>query len=75
MTEFYREVFNRAGPVHRPAGPLLAGGSRVAAEIYVDLPGGSSIHAMDVFHIEGGLIRSLTYFIANDSPPQQDAPA
>lgn len=66
IQEFYREVINRAGPSPRQAGPLLAEGSRVAAEIYIDLPNGPTIHAVDLFHIEGGLIRSLTYFIAND---------
>jgi hypothetical protein len=66
ILEFYREVINRAGPLPRQAGPLLAEDSRVAAEIYIDLPNGSTIHAVDLFHIEGGLIRSLTYFIATD---------
>lgn len=66
IMEFYRDVINRAGPSPRQAGPLLAEGPRVAAEIYIDLPNGSTIHAVDLFHIEGGLIRSLTYFIASD---------
>jgi hypothetical protein len=64
--EFYRDVISRAGPSPRQAGPLLAEGPRVAAEIYIDLPNGSTIHAVDMFHIEGGLIRSLTYFISTD---------
>lgn len=66
IREFYRGVIDRAGPSPRQAGPLLAAGPRVAAEIYIDLPNGSTIHAVDLFHIEGGLIRSLTYFIASD---------
>jgi hypothetical protein len=66
ILEFYGNVINRAGPLPRQAGPLLAGGSRVAAEIYIDLPNGSTIHAVDLFQVEGGLIRSLTYFIASD---------
>jgi len=66
IEEFYRDVINRAGPLPRQAGPLLAEGSRVAAEIYIDLPNGSTIHVVDLFHIEGGLIRSVTYFIASD---------
>jgi hypothetical protein len=66
ILEFYREVINRAGPLPRQAGPLLGEGSRIAAEIYIDLPNGSTVHAVDLFRIEGGLIRSLTYFIASD---------
>ena len=66
IEDFYRDVINRAGPSPRQAGPLLAEGPRVAAEIYIDLPNGSVIHAVDLFQIEGGLIRSLTYFIATD---------
>jgi hypothetical protein len=73
VLEFYRGVIDRAGPVPRPAGPLLERGSRVAAEIYIDLPGGSTIHAVDLFVVESGLIRSLTYFLASHSPTQQDA--
>ncbi len=66
ILEFYRDVINRAGPLPRQAGPLLVEGSRIAAEIYIDLPNGATIHAVDLFNIEGGLIRSLTYFIASD---------
>ena len=67
ILEFYRDVINRAGPSPRRAGPLLAEGPRVAAEIYIDLPNGATIHAVDLFHIEDGLIRSLTYFIASEA--------
>ncbi len=66
ILDFYTDVINRAGPLPRQAGPLLAGGSRIAAEIYIDLPSGVTIHAVDLFQVEGGLIRSLTYFIASD---------
>jgi hypothetical protein len=65
ILEFYRDVIDRAGPSPRQAGPLLVKGPRVAAEIYIDLPNGSTIHAVDLFHVEDGLIRSLTYFIAS----------
>ena len=64
IQEFYREVIERAGPSPRSAGSLLVEGSRVAAEIYIDLPNGSTIHAVDLFRIEGDRIRSLTYFLA-----------
>jgi hypothetical protein len=62
---FYSDVIERAGPVPRAAGPLLTGGDRVAAEVYIDLPGGAMVHAVDVFEVREGRIRSLTYFLAN----------
>ena len=62
---FYQGVIERAGPAPRAAGPMLAQGPRVAAEIYVDLPGGAVVHAMDLFQVEDGRIRSLTYFLCN----------
>ena len=65
ILEFYRDVIDRAGPTPREAGPLLSAGSRVAAEVYIDLAGGSSVHAIDLFQVEEGRIRSLTYFLAN----------
>ena len=65
ILEFYRDVIERAGPAPRAAGPLLAAGSRVAAEVFIDLPGGSIIHAIDLFHLDEGRIRSLTYFLAD----------
>jgi hypothetical protein len=65
IREFYCDVIDRAGPSPRQAGPLLAEGSRVAAEIYIDLPNGATVHAVDLFQVEGGLIRSLTYFLAS----------
>lgn len=66
IREFYRVVIERAGPLPRLGGALLVEGARVAAEIYIDFPNGSVLHAVDLFQVEGGLIRSLTYFIAND---------
>jgi SnoaL-like domain len=61
---FYRNVIEQAGPVPTLAGPLLASGSRVAAEVYIALPS-TTIHAMDLFVVEEGRIRSLTYFLAS----------
>lgn len=70
IREFYRNVIEQAGPLPTLAGPLLASGSRVAAEIHIALPS-TTIHAMDLFVVEDGRIRSLTYFIAShgDAPP------
>lgn len=38
----------------------------MAAEILIELAGGASVHAVDLFVVEEGRIRSLTYFIANE---------
>lgn len=66
IEEFYRGVIERAGPIPRQLGPLLCEGSRVAAEIRIELPGGASVHAVDLFEVHEGRIRSLTYFIASE---------
>jgi hypothetical protein len=67
IRDFYQGVIERAGPAPRMAGPLLAEGTRVAAEIYIDLPGDVTIHAVDIFVVEEGRIRSLTYFLSAHS--------
>ena len=72
ILEFYRDVFNRVGPVPREAGPILSAGSRVAAEIYIDRPGDTTVHAVDLFDVSEGRIRSLTYFIADYSIEEQE---
>ena len=67
IREFYQGVIERAGPTPRSAGPLLTSGSRVAAEVYIDLPHDVTIHAVDIFVVEEGRIRSLTYFLCAQS--------
>ena len=62
---FYSESIQNAGPSPVLQGDLLVSGPRVAAEIEIALSDGSSVHALDLFVVEGGLIRSLTYFIAD----------
>ena len=69
IREFYQGVIQRAGPMPRSAGPLLANGSRVAAEILIDLSGGQVVHAVDLFVIEKSRIRSLAYFLCAHSDP------
>jgi hypothetical protein len=67
IEQFYGDAIANKRPVPRQAGPLLAGGSRVAAELYIDLgAGGKPLHVVDVFVVEKGRIRSLTYFVADD---------
>jgi hypothetical protein len=67
IRKFYYGVIERAGPTPRPAGPLLVNGSRVAAEVYIDLSDDVSVHAVDIFVVESGRIRSLTYFLCAHS--------
>ncbi|MCP3983543.1 MAG: nuclear transport factor 2 family protein [bacterium] len=67
IREFYENTIERAGPSPRSAGPLLADGARVAAEVYIDLSDEVSIHAVDLFIVEEGRIRSLSYFLCAHS--------
>jgi hypothetical protein len=52
---------------------MMVQGSRVAAEVYIDLAIGATIHAIDLFEIQDGRIRSLTYFLA-DYPSESSEP-
>lgn len=68
IRDFYRRAIATGGPQPRLAGPLLLGGKRIAAEIYVDLASGQTLHVVDLFEVDQGLIRSLTYFLASEPP-------
>jgi hypothetical protein len=72
IREFYQGVIRRAGPTPRSAGPLLVDGSRVAAEIYIDLADDVCVHAVDIFVVEDGRIRSLTYFLCAHSSQEPE---
>jgi len=65
ILEFYRGIIERAGPSPRIVGDLLASGTRVAAEIQIELTGGATVHALDLFEIEDSRIRCLTYFLTS----------
>jgi hypothetical protein len=65
IREFYEGSIQRASPSPTLVGELPVSGPRVAAEINISLSVGASIHAVDLFVVEDGLIRSLTYFIAD----------
>ena len=67
IRDFYRGVIERAGPTPRSAGPLLVNGCRVAAEVFIDLSDEVSVHAVDIFVVEEGRIRSLSYFLCAHS--------
>lgn len=65
IREFYEGSIQRASPSPTLVGELLVSGPRVAAEINISLANGSSLHVVDLFVVEDGLIRSLTYFVAD----------
>jgi hypothetical protein len=62
---FYADVAKNAAPVPRLVGPLMVDGPRVAAEIFIDLANGTTIHVIDLFVVDDGRITSLTYFLAD----------
>ncbi len=66
ILEFYSGVIERAGPNPRQLGAMLVDDDRVGVEILIELAGGATVHALDLFLVEDGLIRSLTYFIASE---------
>lgn len=63
IREWYSGVIERAGPSPSLVGDLLVSGDRVAAEIEITLSDDAMVHAVDVFVVSDGRIRSLTYFI------------
>ena len=65
IRRFYAESIANASPTPELLGELLVSGARVAAEIRIALADGTSMHVMDLFEVETGLIRSLTYFVAD----------
>lgn len=65
IREFYTGIIERAGPTPRELGPKVAQGDRVFAEVLIDLGNDLTIHAIDVFEVIDGRIKSLTYFTAD----------
>ena len=65
IREFYRGIIESAGPTPTIVGGLLLAGARVAAEIRIELRNGATVHAIDLFEIDDGRIRTLTYFLAS----------
>jgi hypothetical protein len=62
---FYTEAIHGARPAPRLVDDVLAAGSRVAVEIIIELDDAPPMHVMDLFVVEEGKIRSLTYFVAD----------
>ena len=65
IAEFYEQSIRNASPAPRAAAPLAIEGNRVLAEVYIDLANGITMHVIDVFEIDGDLIRTLTYFVSD----------
>ena len=65
IAEFYSQSIRNASPAPRAAAPLAVEGNRVLAEVYIDLAHGITMHVVDLFEIDGDLIRSLTYFVSD----------
>jgi hypothetical protein len=68
IRSFYSGAIESGGPQPSEPVSLLADATKVAAEVNIELRDGSTVHAIDLFEIEAGRIRKLTYFIA-DHPP------
>ena len=65
IADFYSHSIRNASPAPRAAGPLAVEGNRVLAEVYIDLANGITMHVVDLFEVDDGLIRSLTYFVSD----------
>ena len=65
IAEFYGHSIRNASPAPRPAAPLAVEGNRVLAEVFIDLANGVTMHVVDLFEVDDGLIRSLTYFVSD----------
>ena len=61
---FYAASIAAARPEPRALGPWLIAGDRVAVELAIGLADAPTMHVMDLFVIDHGRIRSLTYFVA-----------
>lgn len=66
IDEFYAASIAASGPQPRLVGAPLVEGDRVAAEIAIDFNNGlAPMHVLDLFVVEQGRIRSLTYFVSD----------
>jgi hypothetical protein len=55
---------HNAAPTPRAAAPLAVEGNRVLAEVFIDLANDITMHVVDLFVVDEGRIRSLTYFVS-----------
>ncbi len=68
IREFYTKAIEEGGPVPGEPVTLLTSETKEVAEVIIQLRDGSTVHAVDLFEIEAGRIRKLTYFIAEHPP-------
>ena len=64
IDEFYAASITNARPAPQQLGEWLVEGTRVAVELSIGLADADAMHVMDLFEIDGGKIRRLTYFVA-----------
>lgn len=65
IRDFYAGAMRASRPTPSEPVTVFAQGNRVFAEIHIQMSDAAPIHAIDVFEVEAGRIRSLTYFIAD----------
>jgi len=65
IDEFYARSISAASPRPTLIGELLVAGERVAAEIEIALDGMAPLHVIDLFEIDHGQIRTLSYFLCD----------
>ena len=65
IRDFYAGAIEEGRP--QPGEPLalLADERRVFAQVEIQLGDGGCVHAVDLFEVDAGRIRQLTYFIAD----------
>ncbi len=66
IQEFYSGVIERAGPTPTIEGALLGDDERAVAEIFIAFDNGAKLRAVDIFVVDEGRIRSVTYFVCKE---------
>lgn len=64
IREFYTNAIASGGPQPSEPVTMLSDETKAIAEVNIALRDGGGVHAIDLFVVEEGRIRSLTYFIA-----------
>ncbi len=72
IQEFYSGVIERAGPTPTIEGALLGDDERAVAEIFIAFDNGAKLRAVDIFVVDEGRIRSVTYFVCKERSRKRD---
>ncbi len=64
IAAFYDETMDQKRPAPKLLHPMTIDGPRVIAELRIAVADGPPVHVLDLFEVEQGSIRSLTYFMA-----------